>query len=422
MNKRKILSALFFLSAIAFSFTACVKGEFDEPPINIPKVNFKANSTIAELLISHPGTLDSINDTIIISGIVTANDESGNLYKKIVIQDETAGIEIDVDQTSLYADYRIGQRVFVKCFGMYIGKYNELPQLGYIYQNKIGRLPATLMKNHLFLDSLPGNAPVPLVVDATDLDISMVNKLVRLENVAFTDAGDTWAPTDGYGEHGLEGGPDADVFIVRTSNFANFASLSVPSGSGTIQGILSVFGSTYQLTIRDTNDIIGFKNTQTFFSETFGASLGGFTTISLVGTQAWKYDASYGATMSGFATGASHQNEDWLISPAINLTAAPTAMLKFSHAINKGNVANVSTNHTVWISKNYSTGEPSTATWEQLTVPTYPAGNSWTFINSGDVIIPSAYLGQANVRIAFKYLCSDTESATWEVKNIKVTE
>ena len=43
MNKNKILSVLFLLSAIAFSFTACVKGEFDEPPINIPSVDFKAN-------------------------------------------------------------------------------------------------------------------------------------------------------------------------------------------------------------------------------------------------------------------------------------------------------------------------------------------------------------------------------------------
>jgi hypothetical protein len=421
MNKNKILSVLFLLSAIAFSFTACVKGEFDEPPINIPSVDFNANTTIAELLLSHPGTLDSINDTIIISGIVTANDESGNLYKKIVIQDATAGIEIDLDQTSLYADYRIGQRVFVKCYGMYIGKYNGLPQLGYIYQGKIGRLPATLMKNHLFLDSLPGKPVEPLVVTENGLDITMVNKLVRFEGVSFTNAGDPWAPTDGYGEHGFEGG-DANTFIVRTSNYANFASLSVPSGSGTIQGILSIFGDTYQLTIRDTNDIIGFKNTKTFFSETFGTSLGGFTSQSLVGTQAWKFDASYGATISGFASGASHANEDWLISPAIDLTGAATGILKFSHAINKGNVANVSTNHTVWISKNYSSGAPSTATWEQLTVPTYPPGNNWTFINSGEVVIPAAYLGQTNVRIAFKYLCSDSESATWEIKNVKVTE
>lgn len=421
MTARKILSALFLLAAFAFSFTSCVKGELDDPPINIPTVNFTANSTIAQLMIRFPGSADSINDTVIITGIVTANDESGNLYKKVVIQDETAGIELALDQSGLYADLRVGQRVYVKCYGMYIGKYNGLPQLGYIYNNSIGRLPAAYIKNHIFLDSLPGKAPEPLVVSVDDLDITMVNKLVRIENVSFANSGDTWAPDDDYGEQPLEGIDEGD-FIVRTSNFANFASLTVPGGAGTIQGILSVFGSTYQLSIRDTNDIIGFKNISTLFSEPFTSGLGGFTTQSIIGTQAWKFDASYGATMSGFASGASHQNEDWLISPAIDMTSAGSGILKFSHAINKGTVANVKTNHTVWISKNYSSGAPSTATWEQLTVPGYPAGNSWTFVSSGDVIIPASYLGQGNVRIAFKYLCSDSESATWEIKNVKVTE
>jgi hypothetical protein len=421
MNKRNILGLLLLLSAIAFTLNSCVKGEFDEPPVNIPTVDFKANSTIAELLVKFPGTCDSINDTVIISGIVTGNDESGNLYKKIVIQDATAGIEIDMDQTSLYSDYRVGQRVFVKCFGMYIGKYNELPQLGYIYNGKIGRLPATYIKQHMFLDSLPGKAPEPMVVTADNLDLTMVNKLVRFENVAFADAGDTWAPTDAYGEHGFQDG-DPNSFIVRTSNYANFAGLTIPSGTGTVQGILSVFGSTFQLTIRDTNDIIGFKTVATILSETFTTSLGGFTAESVLGSQVWHSDPTYGAVMSGFATGASHQNEDWLISPAMDLTGKTSAVVKFSHAINKGDVANVSTNHTVWISKNYTSGAPSTATWEQLTGLTYPAGNNWTFVSSGDVIIPSSYLGQTNVRIAFKYLCSDTESASWEIKNLKVTE
>jgi len=422
MNRKNVFTVIVLFAALAVTISSCVKGEFDEPPINIPKVDFKANSTIAQLLVKFPGSIDSINDTVIISGIVTANDESGNLYKKIVIQDETAGIEIDMDQTSLYADYRIGQRVFVKCFGMYIGKYNGLPQLGYIYEGKIGRLPATFIKNHIFLDSLPGKAVEPMVVSPTNLNLSMVNKLVRMENVSFTNAGDTWAPEDDYGEHGLEGGPDPDVFIVRTSSYANFAGLEVPSGSGTIQGILSIFGETFQLTIRDTGDIIGFKNIQTFFSESFSSSLGGFTAVSVTGAQGWVHDSQYGAKMTGYSAGANNENEDWLISPAIDMTGATGGLLRFSHAINKGNVANVATNHTVWISKNYSSGAPSTAEWEKLTVPGYPPGNNWTFISSGDVMIPSSYWGQTNVRIAFKYLCSNSESATWEIKNVKVTE
>jgi len=420
MNKFINRSILLGLSAIVLTLTACVKGDFETPPIFIPKVNFKANSTISALLLKYPGACDSVKDTVIISGIVTANDESGNLYKKIVIQDGSAGLEVELDQTSLYTDYRIGQRLFIKCKGMYLGRYNNLPQLGYIYNGSIGRLPATFIKQHIFPDSLPGKPVEPLVIIPTSLNISMVNKLVRLEGVSFTDAGSPWADAAASGDRGLEGGPT--TFVVRTSNFANFATEAIPSGSGTIQGILSLFGTTYQLTIRDTSDIIGFKNIKTFFSESFASGLGAFTTVSVLGDQVWTYNATYGATISGFANSANNANEDWLISPAINLTGANTGILKFSHAINKGDLASVQSDHTVWISKDYSSGTPTSATWVQLSVPGYPVGSNWTFVSSGDVVIPTAYLGQTNVKIAFKYLSSSTQSATWEIKSVKVTE
>jgi hypothetical protein len=426
MTKQINRTILLSLTAIVLILTACVKGDFETPPIVVPHVNFKANTTISQLLLQHPSnSCDSIGDTIIISGIVTANDQSGNIYKAIVIQDSTAGILISINKTSLYADFRVGQRVFVKCMGMYIGKYSELPQLGYIYGTGIGQLPKTLINDHLFLDGLPSqdNVPEPLVVTpGATMDKTMLNKLVRIENISFVDAGESWATTDATTDRALVD-VNATEFVVRTSNYANFAANLIPAGSGTIQGILGYYGNkkTYQLAIRDTKDIIGFKNVKIFFSESFASSLGAFTTQNVLGDQVWSSSA-YGATMSGFATSANHANEDWLISPAIDLSDAATGILRFSHTINKGDLASVQSDHTVWISKDYSSGAPSTASWEQLTVPGYPAGTDWNFVSSGDVVIPAAYLGQTNVKIAFKYLSSASQSATWEIKGVKVTE
>ncbi|NVO21097.1 MAG: hypothetical protein HXX13_15450 [Bacteroidetes bacterium] len=424
MNTKNILSILFILATIAFSLSSCVKGDFDEPPIIVPKVEFdtvaRYDMTIADLLIKYPGTCDSIKDTIIIKGVVTANDESGNLYKAITIQDETAGIMIAINQTSLYVDFRVGERVYIKCRGMYLGRYHNLPQLGFINAGAIGQLPKAYISMHLFQDSLPGKKVEPVVVSPTALNVAMVNKLVRIENVSFADAGSTFSDADASGDRQLEG--VGSTFIVRTSNFANFAKMTIPSGSGTIQGILSYYNSTYQLTIRDTNDIIGFKYVKTLFSESFANGLGGFTPQSVSGAQTWTADITYKcAKMSGFS-GGNNQNEDWLISPAIDLSSVSAATVRFSHAINKGDVANMMTNHTLWISKTYSSGLPNPSDWVQLTIPTYPSGSSWTYANSGDIAIPAAYLGQSNVRIAFKYLSSTTESATWELQNFKVTE
>lgn len=156
------------------------------------------------------------------------------------------------------------------------------------------------------------------------------------------------------------------------------------------------------------------------YSETFlGGTLGDFTAYSVAGEQVWTASTSYGAVMSGFANSRSNANEDWLVSPALDLTGKSDVAIVFEHAINKGDVANLKTNHTLWMSDDYVEGNPTAATWTQVTIPTYPAGTSWTFVSSGSVVVPAQYL-KANVRIAFKYLCSDNESASWEIKNFVV--
>lgn len=105
-------------------------------------------------------------------------------------------------------------------------------------------------------------------------------------------------------------------------------------------------------------------------------------------------------------------SESWLISPEIDLSKVKSATLTFDHAINKGDAANIKTNHVVKISKDNG------ATWEELAGVNYPASLSWTFVNSGKVDLAS-YLG-SKVKIAFQYMSSDASSATWEIKNLKV--
>ena len=175
--KSKLLPVLFLMAAL---LGGCVKGDFDEPPLNIPTVDFEANTTIAELRASYNGKLDSISEDIIIKGIVVANDESGNLYKKLILQDETGGIEINLDKSYLYTEYKVGQRVFVKAKGMYLGDYNKLIQLGYIYNNSIGRLPEVMVAKHLFRDSLPGKVPAPRVISLADNNSAYISCLVKI--------------------------------------------------------------------------------------------------------------------------------------------------------------------------------------------------------------------------------------------------
>ncbi|HLN52425.1 MAG TPA: DUF5689 domain-containing protein [Lentimicrobium sp.] len=269
MKQIKLILALIaiILSSTLFN-TGCVKDEPDIPPIIIPYVDFDANTSIAELKNSYTG-LQMITDDIIIKGIITGNDASGNLYKKLIIQDETAAVELAIDKTNLYGLYRVGQLVYVKCKGLFIGDYNNLIQLGYIYDGKIGRMPSIMIEEHIFHDSLPGPKPLPDTITISEIGTAEaknpnVSKLITFKNVIFSDPGEIFA---------IQDDPESDAtnrtlmdqigntIIVRTSKYSDFASDTIPGGYGTVTGILSVFGSDWQLTLRDRNDVTGFSDT-----------------------------------------------------------------------------------------------------------------------------------------------------------------
>ena len=163
---------------------------------------------------------------------------------------------------------------------------------------------------------------------------------------------------------------------------------------------------------------------QTIFSETFGSGQGDFTIQDVFLAQGlsyvWSFKSGYGMVGSAFANSTSYESESWLISPAIDMNGYGSAILSFDHTANKLSGA-PATYYTVWASTDYEDGLPETATWTQLVVPNYPAGTNWTFVNSGDIDM-SEYLGNSNVRIAFKYTSEDGNSGSWEVKNVLIKE
>ncbi len=163
-------------------------------------------------------------------------------------------------------------------------------------------------------------------------------------------------------------------------------------------------------------------NSNAIFSETFAVSQGSFTikdvTLPDGGTFVWKWDTNKYIKASAFIGGSAKASECWLISPAINLTGKSSAMLSFEHT-GKYFTANKLTEQVLLVSTDYTAGLPSTATWTTITIPTWPSGSDWTFVNSGDISL-STVLGQANVRIAFKFTSTTAGSATWEIKNVLV--
>ncbi|PKP49558.1 MAG: hypothetical protein CVT94_04575 [Bacteroidetes bacterium HGW-Bacteroidetes-11] len=264
-----ILAGVFIILA-STPFTSCVDGDFEQPPIIVPKADFEANRTILQLKNYYLDTLNRaltlIDKDIVISGIVVANDQSGNLYKRMVIQDASGAIELSLDKNSLYNEYKVGQRLFIKTKGMYIGDYNNLIQLGYIFGGKIGRLPESFIPAHLFRDSFPGVPPAPSVLNLATLptvstDIikePRMSTLVKLENVRFVEVGEMFAPQNVDNTERTLIDQSGKSIKVRTSKYCNFASDTLPGGYGTVEGILSAFNSNWQFTLRSKDDVKEF--------------------------------------------------------------------------------------------------------------------------------------------------------------------
>lgn len=151
------------------------------------------------------------------------------------------------------------------------------------------------------------------------------------------------------------------------------------------------------------------------YFESFANGFGGFTIQDVIGNTNWQADTERGfVKISGNGRGV---NEDWLISPKLDLSTYQGVKLHFMQAINFALTDEARKSQCkLMISTDYNSGKPETATWTELTIPTYPTSDSWNFIGSGTIDLPSVN----NVHFAFKYSCPETNAAYWEIKDVIV--
>lgn len=127
------------------------------------------------------------------------------------------------------------------------------------------------------------------------------------------------------------------------------------------------------------------------------------------GEQAWFwYNNHSAARMSGYSSG-NHANEDWLISPKMAVSDTPLA-ISFDCGADYGN-GNDGAIPSVLYSTNYpGYGNPNSYSWTKL--QDLPYDNDLTFTTLS-MTIPA----NTQVFFAFKYVSTDSDCATIEIKN-----
>lgn len=443
MKKIKFIALAF----LALTLGSCMGDGYADPDLTekVPAAPYGNNSlreknviSIADLKTQFATIINSdngyklIEKDMMIKAVVTGNDVSGNIYNQVSVQDASGAIIIAINGSGLSGYLPVGQEILVNLKGLYIGSYKKLPQIGGVNTKLsdgslgMGKIERAVWNEHFKILN-PGEADASTVVpeefdltkltDAAYMDAN-VGKLMTLKKVKFASANGTnvWAPDDTNTSLELidaETGKriSSSDLVVRNSGYSKFANEVVPQGVFDITGIFTRFGDTWQIVLRNTDDLKSVV--LAYISEPFDASQGNFTidNIKLAdGVEfVWKWaSAAYGMKASGYVNGSKQELQSRLKSPAIDLKSAKSAKLMFDQAINFA--SDMKQECKVQISTDGKT-------WTDLDVQGYPTENSWTFVSSTADL--TKYCGKT-IYIGFLYSSTPTSAPTWEVKNFAV--
>lgn len=287
MKKIKFI-AMAMMAMAGMMLASCMGDSYADPEMveTIPAPPYGNNLlreknvvTIAQLKSDYKTTITGggyklIDKPMMIKGYITGNDISGNLYQQVALQDATGAILVDINGGGLYGYLPVGQEILIDLNGLYIGGYGKQAQIGGIYTNlkkgttSVGKMDRPTWQKHFKLLDEPDASNVKAEVfdlskatDATYLDEN-AGKLMTIKGVKFTSAnGKTvWAANDETSKQYLKDAESGQwlsskTIMVYTSGYARFANAILPDGAYDITGIFTRYNNTWQIIIRNTDDL-----------------------------------------------------------------------------------------------------------------------------------------------------------------------
>ena len=274
MNKFYKISTVVALTCGVFFTQSCVQDDdYSIPPMEC--TGMETTMSIADLIARVNAASDVQNNLVtftenaVIEGIVISSDESGNFFKTISIQDDPAnpsthGIQIEIDANALYTKYPIGSKIQIQLNGLVAGYDRGVIKLGSTYLSgtevRVGRMTSALSTSNVkkTCDVVAPLAPREYNNFADALKPENVNTLVTIKNVQFANPAGDGTYGDAVGQTTVnrvlidKKGRTVDL---RNSGYADWAGEALPTGSGDITVVVSIYNSGYQLYIRDLNDV-----------------------------------------------------------------------------------------------------------------------------------------------------------------------
>lgn len=247
--------------------------QFDEPLYgnnSIMKEEGDKVITIGELKEKYSSLINAstdgvkeITDDWQLQVVVNGNDEGGNLYKQISIQDPTGAIIVGINGSNLYPYMPVGQQLLINLKGLHIGGYRKQAQIGALYNGRsIGRMDTDVWEQHV---RLLKEGEIEAKVDTVDFDENadkfiLSGRIVKLSGVTISGEGtQVLAPEDGSvalssncANRLINGNPS---LVLRTSSYSKFANRAIPKGKADVYGVCTRYNNTWQILMRTESDL-----------------------------------------------------------------------------------------------------------------------------------------------------------------------
>lgn len=196
-----------------------------------------------------------IAEDLSVCGMVTGNDLYGEFDKTLILQDESGGIEISADHTSLADEYPFGAVVSVSCNGLAVGRFGGKTRLGAAPAGdySVDRIPRAELGRYLRREAQATPVAEPVRVRFSDIGARYTDCFVRFDGVEFTQAG-TWCDTDPetgkpVTSERIIRNSNGETFRIRTEAGCLYATKPVPQGTGSILGVIDYFNGVYSLRV-----------------------------------------------------------------------------------------------------------------------------------------------------------------------------
>ena len=274
MKTRHIFLAIAIASV---GFSSCMDKDWEAPQFDAPlygnnsimKQEGDKVITIGELKEKYSSLINAstdgskeITEDWQLQVVVNGNDEGGNLYKQISIQDHTGAIIVGINGSNLYPYMPVGQQLLINLKGLYIGGYRKQAQIGALYRDGIGRMDTDVWEQHVRLLK-PGE--IEAKVDTVDFDenadkYALSGRIVRLSGVTISGEGtQVLAPEDGSVTLTSNCANrlinNKSSLVLRTSSYSKFANRAIPKGKVDLYGVCTRYNNTWQILMRTESDL-----------------------------------------------------------------------------------------------------------------------------------------------------------------------